>query len=75
MLPMFCRVVRYDAVQMLEALLASVLDGTAGTLVGERQPTLTVAEVERMLDARRQRASSTSRAPLAAHASRSSASE
>ncbi|MGT2424921.1 phosphotransferase [Amnibacterium kyonggiense] len=68
-------VITDDAVQMLGALLASVLDGTAGTLVGERQPTLTVAEVERMLDARRQRASSASRAPLAAHASRSSASE
>ena len=64
-----------DAVQMLEALLASVLEGTAGTLVGERGPTLTVTEVERMLDARRQRAASASRAPLAAQASRSSSGE
>ncbi len=64
-----------DAVGMLEALLASVLEGTAGTLVGERGPTLTVTEVERMLDARRQRAASASRAPLAAQAARSSASE
>jgi aminoglycoside phosphotransferase (APT) family kinase protein len=64
-----------DAVQMLEALLSSVLEGTAGTLVGERLPTLTVTEVERMLDARRQRAASASRAPLAAHASRRSSAE
>jgi macrolide phosphotransferase len=65
-----------DAVQMLEALLASVLEGTAGTLVGERLPTMTVTEVERMLDARRQRAAGASaRAPLAAQASRSSAAE
>jgi aminoglycoside phosphotransferase (APT) family kinase protein len=64
-----------DAVHMLEALLASLLDGTAGTLVGERLPTLTVTEVERMLDARRQRAASASRAPLAAHASRRSSAE
>jgi aminoglycoside phosphotransferase (APT) family kinase protein len=68
-------VVADDAVQMLEALLTSLLEGTAGTLVGERLPTLTVTEVERMLDARRQRAASASRAPLAAHASRSSSSE
>lgn len=64
-----------DAVQMLEALLTAVLEGTAGTLVGERLPTLTVTEVERMLDARRQRAASASRAPLAAQASRSSSTE
>ncbi|RIX30957.1 phosphotransferase [Amnibacterium setariae] len=80
-----------DAVQMLEALLASLLEGTAGTLVGERLPTLTVTEVERMLDARRQRAATlrgpqdtalrgpqdtaASRAPLAAQAARRSAAE
>jgi len=53
-----------DAAHMLEALLASLLEGTAGTLVGERLPTLTVTEVERMLDARRQRAGSAAlRAP------------
>lgn len=68
-------VVADDAVQMLGALLASVLEGTGGTLVGERLPTLTVTEVERMLDARRQRAAGASRAPLAAHASRSSSAE
>jgi aminoglycoside phosphotransferase (APT) family kinase protein len=68
-------VIADDAVQMLEALLASVLEGTAGTLVGERLPTLTVTEVERMLDARRQRAAGASRAPLAAQASRSSSAE
>lgn len=64
-----------DAVQMLEALLAAVLDGTAGTLVGERLPTLTVTEVEGMLDARRQRTASASRAPLAAQAARRSSAE
>lgn len=82
-------VIADDAVQMLEALLASLLEGTAGTLVGERLPTMTVTEVERMLDARRQRAATLrapqdsalrgpqdiARAPLAAQASRSSASE
>jgi macrolide phosphotransferase len=67
--------IRSDAGQMLDALLASVLEGTAGTLVGERLPTLTVTEVERMLDARRQRGASASRAPLAAQASRSSSVE
>lgn len=64
-----------DAVRMLEALLAAVLEDTAGTLDDERLPTMTVAEVERMLDARRQRAATASRAPVVAHASRSSSAE
>jgi aminoglycoside phosphotransferase (APT) family kinase protein len=64
-----------DAVQMLETLLAGVLEDTAGTLDVERLPTMTVAEVERMLDARRQRTATASRAPVAAHAARSSSAE
>ncbi|MFD1720209.1 phosphotransferase [Amnibacterium endophyticum] len=61
-------VVVEDAVQMLEALLASVLEHTAGSLGHDRMPPLTVAEVERMLAARHA-------APLAAQASSSSSSE
>jgi macrolide phosphotransferase len=68
-------VVVADAVQMLETLLAAVLEDTAGTLDDERLPTMTVAEVERMLDARRQRAATASRAPVAAQAARSSSAE
>lgn len=64
-----------DATQMLEALLAAVLEDTAGTLDDQRLPALTVTEVERMLDARHQRAASASRAPAPVHASRSSAAE
>ncbi len=57
-----------DAVQMLEALLASVLEQTAGSLGHDRSRPLSLAEVERMLDARHA-------APLAAQAARSSAGE
>ena len=57
-----------DAVQMLEALLASVLEHTAGSLGNDRSRPLSVAEVERMLDARHD-------APVVAHASRSSSAE
>ncbi|WP_375388346.1 phosphotransferase [uncultured Amnibacterium sp.] len=64
-----------DAVRMLEALLAAVLEDTAGDLDDEERPPLTVDEVERMLDARRQRAATASRAPVAAQASRRSAAE
>lgn len=56
-----------DAVQMLEALLGSVLEHTAGSLGHDRTPPLTVAEVERMLAARH--------APLAAQAASSSSAE
>lgn len=64
-----------DAVQMLEALLAGVLDGSAGPLEAQGSGVLTVAEVERMLDARPQRTPTPSTAPVAAHAARSSAAE
>ena len=57
-----------DAVQMLEALLASVLEQTAGSLGHDRSRPLSLEEVERMLDARHA-------APLAAQAVRSSAGE
>jgi macrolide phosphotransferase len=64
-----------DAVRMLESLLDSVLEDTAGTLDDERLPTMTVGEVERMLDARRQRATTASRGAVAVQASRRSAAE
>ena len=67
-----------DAVGLLDALLSSVLEHSAETLAGAAPPVLTVAEVERMLDARAQRdvpRPSASRTPVDAHAARSSAAE
>ena len=56
-----------DAVQMLEALLASVLEGTAGTLVGERLPTHDGhrgrADARRPASARGERVARTARGP------------
>lgn len=70
-----------DAVHLLEALLAGVLEHTAGVLGDGPPRALTVAEVERMLDARAHReaprlsTSADSRAPVAAQAARSSSTE
>ena len=64
-----------DAVQLLEALLAAVLEDAAGSLGRDDRRPLTLLEVERMLDARHQRVASGSRTPVAAHAARSSAAE
>ena len=58
-----------DAGQMLEALAVAVRADTAGSLDRESLPVMTVAEVERMLEARRQSSS------IDAHAARSSATE
>ena len=59
-----------DAQQMLQALAASVRADTAGSLDRESLPVMTVAEVERMLETRRQSAP-----PIDAHAARNSSVE